>query len=50
MPDLGKYAVEVLLAYGVTLALLAGIVAASVVQARATRRALDEAERRARDG
>ena len=50
MPDLGKYAVEVLLAYGVTIALLAGIVAVSVVRARAMRRALDDAERRARDG
>ncbi|MEM0949024.1 MAG: heme exporter protein CcmD [Pseudomonadota bacterium] len=50
MPDLGRYAVEVLLAYGVTLALLAGIVAASVARARAMRRALEEAERKIRNG
>ena len=49
MPDLGKYAAEVLLAYGVTLALLVGVVAISVLRSRAVRRALDEAERRGRN-
>ena len=50
MPDLGKYAVEVLLAYGVSLALLVGIVWLSVGRARRVRRALEDAEARARDG
>ena len=46
MPDLGRYAVEVSLAYGVSLLLLAGIVVLSVVQARKTKRLLDKAEER----
>jgi heme exporter protein D len=46
MPDLGTYAVEVSLAYGVSLLLLAAIVALSVAQARRTKRLLDEAEAR----
>jgi len=46
MPDLGTYAVEVSLAYGVSIALLVGVVALSVVQARRIKRALDEAETR----
>jgi heme exporter protein D len=46
MPDLGTYAVEVSLAYGVSIALLVGVVALSVVQARRIKRALDEAEAR----
>ena len=46
MPDLGRYAVEVSLAYGVSLTLLAGIVVLSVLRARAVRRALDAAEGR----
>ena len=50
MPDLGKYAVEVLAAYGVSLALLAAIVGLSVVRARRVRRELDEAEARHRNG
>jgi heme exporter protein D len=50
MPDLGKYAVEVLAAYGVSLALLAGIVGLSVARARRVGRLLDEAEARHRDG
>jgi heme exporter protein D len=43
--DLGKYAVVVLSAYGVTLALLAGLVAVSWARAVRVRRALAEAER-----
>lgn len=51
MPDLGKYAGTVLSAYGISLALLAGIVVLSVVQARRARRRLDAAEaRRMRKG
>jgi heme exporter protein D len=46
MPELGKYAVEVALAYGVSLALLGGVVILSILQGRKVRRALDEAEAR----
>lgn len=46
IPDLGKYAVTVLSAYGASLALLLAIVAASWQGARASRRRLAEAERR----
>lgn len=49
MPDLGAYAVEVLLAYGVSLVVLAAIVGLSVRRDRAVRRALDRVER-GRDG
>ena len=44
MPELGKYATEVLLAYGVSLALLAAIVAMSVIRHRQVKKALEEAE------
>ena len=44
MPDLGTYATEVLLAYGVSLALLGVIVWLSVRRARAVRAALEEIE------
>ncbi len=50
MPDLGKYAVEVLSAYGVTLALLAAIVVVSVMRERRVRRDLQDAEARHRRG
>lgn len=46
LPDLGKYAVYVLSAYGVSLALLAVIVGASVIRARAVRAELEEIEKR----
>ena len=49
IPDLGRYAFEVTMAYGVSLALLAGIVVLSIRQGRRTRRALEEAEKRAKD-
>ena len=45
MPDLGRYAAEVLAAYGVSLVLLAGLVWASVARARAVARRLSEVER-----
>ena len=50
MPDLGTYAVEVMSADVVSILLLAGIVALSVLRARRVRRELDEAEARHRHG
>jgi len=51
MPDLGKYAGEVLAAYGVTALLIAGLLAVSLLQAARARRALAETEaRRGRNG
>ena len=49
MPDLGRYAVEVTLAYGVGLALLTAIVILSVVRARAVARRLDAVEKQRSD-
>ncbi|MFQ6552794.1 heme exporter protein CcmD [Aestuariibius insulae] len=46
MPDLGKYAAEVLLAYGVSLALLALVIGVSWWRARRVRRALAKVEGR----
>lgn len=46
MVELGKYAGTVLSAYGISLALLAGLVVQSVAQARRTKRRLDAAEAR----
>lgn len=46
MAGLGAYAGTVLAAYGVTLALLAGLVALSSLRARRVRRALARIERR----
>ncbi|MDJ1009510.1 MAG: heme exporter protein CcmD [Paracoccaceae bacterium] len=46
MPDLGAYAVEVSLAYGVSLTLLVAIVALSVLRARRVARDLEAAEAR----
>ncbi len=48
MVELGKYAGTVLSAYGISLALLAGIVGLSVVQARRAKRRLAAAETRRR--
>ncbi len=50
MPELGKYAVEVSLAYGISLALLLGIVWISVAQSRRAKRDLDAAEERWKNG
>ena len=50
MPDLGTYAVPVLSSYAVGLGLLALIVVQSVVKGARVKRALDEAEGRAKDG
>lgn len=49
MPDLGKYAGEVLGAYGVALLLLAGLVALTWARAGRVRRALERAEREAKE-
>lgn len=48
MPDLGRYATEVLSSYAVSLVLIVALVAVSVRRARAARRALDEVEARIR--
>ncbi len=44
MPDLGKYAVEVLSAYAASLALLAGLVVLTLRRGRAARADLEAAE------
>ena len=44
--ELGKYAVPVLAAWGISLALLAGLVAQTLAAAARARRALEEVERR----
>ena len=44
MPDLGKYAVEVLSAYGVSLGLLALLLGVTLMRGRRARAALREAE------
>jgi heme exporter protein D len=44
MPDLGDYAGAVLAAYGVSIALLGGLVVVSVLRARRVARALDAAK------
>jgi heme exporter protein D len=48
MPELGKYAVWVLSSYAVSAVLLGGLILWVGVRARRTRRALDQAEARAR--
>ena len=51
MPELGKYAAEVLSAYGVSLALLAALLWQSLRRGRRARATLDAAEKEsARDG
>lgn len=49
MPELGKYAVAVLSAYGISLILLAAIIGMSVVRYRRVKAALERVER-GRDG
>lgn len=46
MPDLGKYAATIYMAYGVTIVLLAGIILTSVLRARKTKAQLDALEAR----
>ncbi|MCV6592945.1 MAG: heme exporter protein CcmD [Silicimonas sp.] len=50
MPDLGKYAFEVILAYGGSFLALVALVALSVIQARRSKRRLEETERRRGNG
>ena len=50
MPELGKYAAEVLTAYAAGLGLLAVLVAGVLLRARAMRRRLDAAETKVRRG
>lgn len=50
MPDLGKYAAEVLSAYGVSLTLMALLVLVSLRRARKVKAALREIEERRKDG
>lgn len=45
MPDLGKYALEVLLSYGITLVLLSGLLALSLRTSARARKRLAEAEK-----
>ncbi|MDH5797968.1 MAG: heme exporter protein CcmD [Paracoccaceae bacterium] len=49
MPELGKYASEVLTAYGISLVLLIAIIAQSWLRAGKVRKALEEAEARRAD-
>lgn len=44
MPDLGKYALEVLLSYGASLGLIALLILQSVISARRVKNRLKEAE------
>jgi heme exporter protein D len=46
MPDLGKYAVEVLSAYGATFLLLAGLAFVTYSRSKSIKRRLAEAEAR----
>ncbi|MFD1914344.1 heme exporter protein CcmD [Halodurantibacterium flavum] len=46
MPDLGRYALEVALAYGVSLALLGALIAGTLWRGARVRRALAEVEKR----
>ena len=46
IPDLGKYAVVVLAAYGVSLGLIIGLVGLSLWQGARMKRALEAVERR----
>jgi heme exporter protein D len=48
MPDLGKYAAEVLSSYGISLALILGLVALSIFRSRRVRASLAEIEARSR--
>ena len=50
MPDLGKYGTEVLSAYLVTIALLAGLILVTWLRSRRVRAALEQAEARKKNG
>lgn len=44
MPDLGKYAAEVLLSYGITIGLIVALLVVSIARSRAAKRRLEELE------
>lgn len=44
MPDLGKYAFEILMSYGLSLGLLAGLIGFSLWQSRKIKAALERIE------
>lgn len=46
MPDLGKYAGDVLAAYGITFALLGGLIAWSLIRSAKVKKRLQAAEER----
>ena len=50
MPDLGKYSTEVLVAYGLSILLLAGLSLLTWLRSRKMRRALEAAEARHANG
>jgi heme exporter protein D len=50
MPELGKYAFAVLSAYAVTIALVAGLVAISLLRGARIKKALSRVEREVREG
>ncbi|WP_220746938.1 MULTISPECIES: heme exporter protein CcmD [Jannaschia] len=45
MIDLGKYAFDILLAYGLSAVLIIGLVAQTIASARSARRRLEDAEK-----
>lgn len=49
MPELGAYAAEVSLSYAGSIVMLVALIWISVAQSRRVARALEDAERRARD-
>ena len=48
MPDLGKYAAAVLSAYGVSIVLILGLIAMSVIRSRRVKADLEEVEARSK--
>ena len=50
MPELGKYAAEVLSAYGLTLLLIAALIGATWARSRRVKRDLEAAEARRANG
>ena len=50
MPELGKYATEVMSAYGISLVLIVAIIAQSWLRAGKVKKALEEAEARRSNG
>ncbi|WP_424934210.1 heme exporter protein CcmD [Amaricoccus macauensis] len=44
IPDLGRYSITILGAYGITIALIGGLAAFSILRSKRVRQALDRAE------